>query len=744
MVPAFIGDTYPKTQGLPYTNKTGNYLIEGVMRYKNQTITRNVTYETANTLTASITASKPNGLVGDIITFNATASSGVGAYTYRWTMDDGTAFTGIGAYKNYTTAGTFRVNLSVNDSAGNNYSTYYDVVIRNVFTLTIIAQDKKDNSRLVGADVTANGNTVQTDASGAVSFRLQEGTYDISILNSSYLKYTDEIALDNDLTYYANMTYQDLTAPTITLTTDTGLVFSKDSVDLKFKAEDTSKMTCSLYTALVNDSWYTLKDSGDNLLSDTEYTFEVRDLDNGAYKWKIECVDAYNNQAYSDERQFVVSDGNITVALQSNVENSDNLNTALDNMNKITGDESAVADILGIKAELKDLLDKINNMERDISDLAYRRDLNAVGMAEAQKNITDNVEYLKNITPMSLSITDSKTFVKYVKDQDLKVALDEYSTIKNLNLDKTLFLDSTKRVQSEVIISTTVRNVRLYYLDGRTSDITLVTKDIQAAKPEYDMSINNSNSITFLEIIPKTISQTSKNINFVTKDFTIIKDDPLIEFPSDTREITYYINGTISPDDFQNTDTIMIEKKINTEKSITGFSILGISSLSDVKLEGRSIMIIVIVLLILFYLVINFDVINKIRNLNLGFIGIGSKKKVSFIRVLINDALDYLKTEDYDKAAMIYREIKLSYEEANVYVKKQVYDESFDLCNQMDTVYATNILDKIEYYLNYTDRNNAIIEFEKLEKTYNKLDESYQSKIDVRFKKILEIMKNRV
>jgi tetratricopeptide (TPR) repeat protein len=480
------------------------------------------------------------------------------------------------------------------------------------------------------------------------------------------------------------------------------------------------------------------------LLSDTEYTFEVRDLDNGAYKWKVECVDTNSNKAYSDERQFVVSEGNIAIAVQSNVQNSDDINTALDNMDKLTGDESSVVDILGIKMKLKDLLDRMNNMERDIQNLAYRRDLDANGMVEAEKNLTNNIEYLKNTTPMSLSITDSKTFVKYITDQDLKEALDEYSSIKNLNLDKKSFFDSTKLSQSEVIISTHVRNVRLYYLDGTTSDITLVTKDIQAAKPEDDLSINNSNSITFLEIIPKTISQTSKNINMITKDFTVIKEDPLIEFPSDIREITYYINGTLNLDEFQNTDTILIEKNINIEKSITGFSILGISSISDIKLDGRSIMIIVIVLLILFYLVINFDLIDKIRNLNIGFIGPGSKKKVSFIRVLINDALDYLKTEDYDKATMIYREIKLTYEEANSYVKKQVYDESFDLCNQMDTVYATKILDKIEYYLNCNNRNDAIIEFEKLEKTYNKLNESYQSKIEVRFKKILEFMKNRV
>jgi len=742
MTPTFVEDVFPKTQALPYTNKTGRYVISGVMRYKNYTFTRNATYDTTNTLTATIAASESTGVIGDIITFNATASSGIGAYTYKWTMHDGTTFTGPGAYMNYTAVGSFRVNLTVSDNVGNNYTTYFDVAIRDAHTLTVIVLDARNNARIPSAEVSVDNTRIQTDTSGVATFRLAEDTYKIRVETENYSIYGDDVTLDADKTIYANVSFQDLTPPSITLLTASDLVLTKDAVDLKFKATDSSKMTCSLYTANVNDSWYTLKDSGDSLLSDTEYTFEVRDLDNGAYKWKIECSDASNNSIYSDERTFIVSDGNITVALQSNVQNSDDINTALDNMDKLTGDESSVADILNIKSDLKDLLDRMNRLDRDIHDLAYRRDLDANGIKEAQNNLTQTIDTLKNNIPMTLSITDSKTFVKYVHDDDLKSILDDYLTSKNLKLDKRTFLDSIKSVQSKIVVSTNVRNVRLYYLDGRTQDITLVTKDIQAAKPEESSAIATSNTITYLEVIPKTITQTVKNIDILTTDFTIIKSDPMIEFPPDTKTITYYINGTINLDEFQNSDTILIDKNIKTMSSTTGLSILGISSLSGVKIEGQGVMIIIIVLLIIFYLVVNFDLIDKIRNLNIGFIGPGSKKKVSFIRVLVNDALDYLGTEDYDKASLVYREIKLSYEEANEYVKTQVYDESFDLCNQLDMQYALKILDKIEYYMNINDRNSAMIEFDKLENTYNKLSEQYQLKIEIRFKRILAFIKN--
>ncbi len=737
----FVNETFPKTQTLPYTNKTGRYIISGVMRYKNITLTTNATYETSNTLTATILASATTSSIYEIINFNAVATSGVGTYTYKWTLHDGTKFTGSAAYKNYTVPGTFRVNLTVNDSVGNSYSTSIDVVVKNIYTLTIVAVNKKDNSRIGDATVSVGAYDAQTSTTGVATFKLREKSYDLYVSKFNYGSYTTQIDLDKDKTIYVNLSFQDLTPPKITLITNKDVVLTTETVDLKFQAEDSAIMSCSLYTANVNDSWYTLKDSGDNLKSNTLYTFEIRDLINGAYKWKVECVDADGNKAYSEERQFLVSDGTVTAALQSTNKNSDSINAALDNLDKLSGDESEVADLLNIKTDLQDLLDRISRVDRDVHDLSYRRDLTEAGREEAQKNLTQTIDYLKYNTPVNLRITNSKTFVKYVRDEDLKMLLDEYSLLKNLKLDKRLFLESTKRVQSKVIISTRVRNVDLYYLDGNTVSLTLVTKDISVAKPEDELTIKNSKSMSYVEVIPKTISQTAKEINMLNKYYTILKDDPLIEYPADTMFISYYINDTLNLDEFQNTDTVLIEKNINGLQSTTGMSILGIDSLSNIELGGQGIMIIVVLLLILFYIIVNFDIIDKIRNLNFGFKGFGSKKKISFIRVLINDGLDYLKTEDYDKAALVYREIKLSYEEANSYVQKEVYDESFDLCNQLDLNYALKVLDKAEYYIKMQDRNNALLEFEKLENTYHKLSDEYRLKIDERFKKIVDMIK---
>ncbi|MGV8172555.1 MAG: PKD domain-containing protein [Candidatus Woesearchaeota archaeon] len=741
MTPPFINESFPKTQALPYTNKTGKYLIEGVMRYNNYTLIRNATYDTTNTLTAEITQSQNKGVVGDQITFNATASSGVPPYNYKWTLHDNTKFTGIGAFKKYTAAGTYRVNLTVSDSQGNNYSTYTNVVIKNKYTLTVIVSDVRNNNRLKESTVELDDEVLQVDNNGIATFTMPEGQYDLRVFRESYRSYSEDIDLDTTRTIYVNLSFYDLTPPKITLLTANDVMFNRESVDLKFKAEDASNVACSLYIAESNSSWYTLKDSGDNLLVNTQYTFEIRDLINGAYKWKIECFDSDNNKGYSEEREFMVSDGEITLALQTSSQLSDNINAALDNLDKLSGDESDIAEVLSIKADLKYLLDRINSLDRDMHDLSYRRDLDENGRIDAQKNLTERIAYLKNSTPVALSVKESKTFVKYVHDEDLESLLEEYASIKNMNINNKLFLESTKLVQSKVIISTRVRNVELYYLDGRIKDITIVLRDIQAAKIEDDQSIRNSNTITFVEVIPKTISQTTKKINMLNKEYTILKDAPLIEYPSNTKSIIYYLDGMIPLEEFQNADTVMIEKNINTVKSTTGLSILGIESISDINVDGRGVMIILIVLLIIFYIVINFDLIEKIRGLNIGFMGLGYKKRISFIKVLVNDAMDYLKAEDYDKAALIYREIKLSYEGANDNIRREVYDESFDLCNQLDMAYALNLLDKAEYFIRLNDRNNAIIEFEKLESTYNRLNESYQKKIDDRFHTVMNSMK---
>jgi hypothetical protein len=151
--------------------------------------------------------------------------------------------------------------------------------------------------------------------------------------------------------------------------------------------------------------------------------------------------------------------------------------------------------------------------------------------------------------------------------------------------------------------------------------------------------------------------------------------------------------------------------------------------------DGRSVMILITIILLLAYLIIHFDIIARLRDMSPG-----SKRQASYIKVLINDAMDYLNANDYEKAALIYREIKLSYENAGMIVKRQIYDQSYDLCNRLDLEYALLVIDRIESCLKRQDRNAALMEFAKLEQTLNKMDELYRSGVAERFQQVLQLL----
>jgi flagellar biosynthesis/type III secretory pathway chaperone len=518
------------------------------------------------------------------------------------------------------------------------------------------------------------------------------------------------------------MSYVDFDAPTITLLTDDQSSFPQNSVKLKFKADDKTKLYCELYVANKNDSWYMLKDYGDNLLANTEYTFELTDLSTGAYNWKISCSDTQSNTAVSSVRSFMVSDGSVAQAI-NNAENTNNdINTALDNIYSLSGSEAEIADILGVKESLKTILDKSSNLDRDIYNLAYRRDLDEKGRQDAQTQLIQNIENMTAQTPVNIKVTDVKNFVKYIKEEDLQKLLETYKSIKNLNINNKLFLESIKRTQSKAVISTKAMAAILYYADGSTKDITMIIKDISVANSD-DAALLNSHGVTFVELVPKDIVQTARFLNIMTAEYDIIQEDPLIEFPSSTKQIIYYINETIDLNKIQNIDTVIIDKNIDISQSATGFSILGINSITDVSIDGKGVLIIIVITLILIYLIISLELIDKIKRL---FSGV--KKKVSYITVLLNDADDHLKIADYDKAALIYHEIKLTYEASNESVQKQVYDACYDFCNKLDIFYFNELFVEAEDMI--INNQNAIETYDKMVMTYNKIDDKYKKDVE--------------
>lgn len=733
ITPEYVNQNFPLSQLMPYSNKTGKYLIDGIMRYNNQTLKKNLTFDVINTLTAEIEKSSNNAAVGDVVTFNATASGGIGNYYYKWTMHDNTIFYGTGAYKTYSSPGEYSVILYVNDSHNNNYTDSTTVKIKSKYSLKIVTIDKRTGSRMPGVYIDMDRYNGTTNSNGEITFTLPEAKYDIYASKNEYGALIDNFNLDDNLTLYMNMTFEDDSAPEITLLTSDDSVFSKESVKLKFKADDNTKLYCELYVAEMNSSWYSLKDYGGELLTNTEYTFELTNTSNGAYNWKITCSDDDKNTATSKERSFIVSDDSVKNQLESIGTDYDYINSALDKIYAVSGQEAEVVEILGIKKSLKELLEKNNNLDRDLHNLVFRKDLDEEGKKKAEQELIRSIDDLKRETPINLEVTDSKTFVKYVRDDALKKLIEEYVTMKNININQKLLFENIKKTQGKAIISTKARNVILYYSDGREREITIITKEINIPD-SVDEAAFKTNSVSFIEVIPKTIVVSVKELNIINKDFTVLRDDPIIEFPSDTKTISYYINKSISLDLLQDIDSIIIDKNIQIE-SPTGFAVFGIDSVKDISLDGKTLLIIIIVLLILTYLFINFDIWHKIRSLFSN-----SKKKISYVRVLINDSLDQLDVDEYDKAALIYREIKLSYEASDPVVQKQVYDDCYDLCNKLDIYYFNQLYEEVENKIKIESKDTILV-YDKFLMVYNKIDDKYKNELNDKLKAIRGKMK---
>src|SRR5207244_4933715 len=74
-------------------------------------------------LTASFMYNPSSPQVGEIVSFNGSASGGVSPYSYSWSFDDGTTGTGSSVTHAYASTGSFTVVLTVKDSGSPQQTT---------------------------------------------------------------------------------------------------------------------------------------------------------------------------------------------------------------------------------------------------------------------------------------------------------------------------------------------------------------------------------------------------------------------------------------------------------------------------------------------------------------------------------------------------------------------------------------------------------------------------------------------
>jgi len=94
--------------------------------------------------------------------------------------------------------------------------------------------------------------------------------------------------------------------------------------------------------------------------------------------------------------------------------------------------------------------------------------------------------------------------------------------------------------------------------------------------------------------------------------------------------------------------------------------------------------------------------------------------------MLINDAKDYLDAENIERSNLIYKEIKILYEQTNKKVKNEIYEEAITLTKILNEKYIEHLIKKIQEEMNNDEIQNAIKTYNKLIDIYSKLEPEQQ------------------
>ena len=700
---AILGSSgYPQTITLPYMNRTGTYLVEGLARLGNQTRSNTTDYAIENTLTVSVERNA-TPRPGTPINLTASAAGGIGPYRYSWSLHNGTALDAQGVTITYPAADEYTERVTAYDSANNSRELAVVIEVRAMSDVTVRVYDNATGQPITGADVSLGEEQETTLDDGVAFFSVTTGTYDLLASAAGYRFSTSRHAINGSRQIGIGLA-RDTDAPTVRITADA----TASPAIISASVTHAFPVTCILYIG-AGGGWFAANGTATPDASGTA-TF-TRDLPSGQHEAKVECADERGRSGASDPVAFTVSaeapDDTDAQRLQQELAL---ITAAVDALDKYGPDEREAIGLTGFDRDLRNARRALQQAIRDIDALQYR-DIDAASKKSERSRIVQEALDLLARTPRGLRITDKERWVRYATEEQIAAAAELLADEEGVTpeaLERSLAQD-----QQAITISTTLLGAEYTYADGTTGPVTVITRAFTFAP-----GIGDGHRI--VEIIPKEVARTASEIAALG-EVEVLEDDPILAFPK-SETITYMLQKRIDRTRAETITTLLV-RPAGTEPVglLAGFAILpGIVPASSLGI------ILAVAVLAVIYIAWRYDLIKQITYLTYR---IGRNEKAHYLRVLMHDVEDQLSIGDYAKAEMLYREIRLMYGTLSVPASNDIYDDLVALVRKMDSYYCRAVMVELDACLKTNDHEGAIAAYEKILGTYERLDDGQQQEL---------------
>lgn len=807
----YSNKTYPITQDFSLTSLSGKYTIEAISYYDNYSIQKNTSFNVSSNFNVEIYVNQTEAFENEIIRFKAIITGNNGNVNMIWNMDNNNEMYQAEFDYNYSNPGIYNVVLIATDQT-NQIVVTKQIIINKKYFLKVKVVNNSSNEIITNATIKLDSISKKVNSTGEYEFSITNKTYNLEVSADNYYSYEDEIKINNSLIFTVKLVKNlESIAPEIFLISpeNNTLISDPKNIDFKFKFLDNSKAECNLLISDLNNWWSKVYQANDlepdkdyiikiNLYNETDIKEEDLSNDTKIY-WKILCVDEDENSVYSDYYEIYLNKNEnkqnynnqdqeenlneyLNDELNTNYQVVENVYSVIPDFDSYSPDEKKIAEYLDLETIIKDSKRKLEMANRDLFNLRYMPDTESI--LSARDEIYNRIEKIKDETPLSIISKKKVNFVKYVEDEELDKYFEEYLNLKNINLDKSSkkrLLEQNKLLNKKATIETNAYNVEIKYISGRIEEITLIVRNIDS---EIISDVN------FIEFIPKEIIDTTDNIVFIAKDYSIIQKDPVFEYDlKKTNEVIYYLKDSTELGELPKIKSVLITTRLDDNNKITGFALLDNLGFTEQNKKIFIIELIVVFILLGIYLyyyftnnetlisvkstnqLLNNNITNNKNNISVNKIGNKNIKEINEFNEYTKDMSKYysktklkditnlkdISNQDINndlilevRSKKIINPEKINYiisliKNAKIDIKNQNYKEAalkyheikfiYDLLDNNDKkIIYTNlreILDKITIY-NINDLyENALFELTQgnIEKSldyYNEIKEEYE------------------
>ncbi|MFP4568272.1 MAG: PKD domain-containing protein [Candidatus Woesearchaeota archaeon] len=647
----------------------------------------------------------------------AKTSNTQGAVTYTWTFNDGTGTikTGRAVNHNFPNTGSHSVLVEVEDEYGNKNNATRTINVQDAKIIWVEVRSEATNELIEDADVDFGITSAKTDNLGRALFYLPVRTYILEVDKDKFRQTRQYVDVTRDNTYvvYLGRDRDEYDAPAIVADTLLKSVVKSDKAVLEYEVYDENPVRCEVYLKREDTAWKFI--NAVEVLGETKvYKTEFSNLKDTRYDWRIDCEDSQGNRAVassffnvdlnatanqdslngttSDESNSVQLDVDHTIATKSFLERISSARTSLSSGSDI---EKEVASILELEIDLniveKDLRafeESLFRLKQDGSTDGFNTRLVEVEDVVSTKQ-EELIEKINIISRDDLVVESSKSLF----DAHYKASGRDFSS---------------KNIETEILL------VQADTFSGASKYYTFIRHE---GFEDKELLVVN---------IPASIATSRSEIR--TKNALSQVSDMIIEFTPRNGEVLFFVERSLELSSFSDYDLAVVKQR-SAGSSATGRSI----SFSSENLQSY-ILFILIGALGIFYVVYNFELVDKIKESDL----LGKYKSTSKESVEIKREIKKAKKiahENIKDAEDTYNKIMIKYQGLTHDERREIYDAALSLHSTLIEIKIDKLQELIEACTFRKDINGANFHLQEIENIYKNLSPELKDKL--KYKTIL-------